>query len=73
MNGFDTVGMSAVSMEELEQTEGGLGLVFFAGVAIGYGVTKALMDDGGGEPVPGLNQFLLGTKAIATAAGGRPQ
>lgn len=66
-----TVGMSVVSADELEQIEGGYGIVFFAGMAIGYGVVKSLQE--GSEVVPGLGVFLLGTKAIATAAGARPQ
>ena len=76
MSGFDTVGMSTVSAEELEQIDGGfafaLGVLAGIGsVVVGMEIGKSL-DGGGGEPVPGLNQFLLGTRAIATAAGGRP-
>jgi hypothetical protein len=67
MSGFNTVGMTPASMEEMRQTDGGL-LVFFIGMAIGYGVTKGLMGGGGGgETLPGMDAFLAATKGIAAA------
>jgi lactobin A/cerein 7B family class IIb bacteriocin len=76
MNTLDTVGMSAVSANELEQTDGGIlpfvvAAIVVGSAAISYGVTKSVMGSGGGEVLPGFNGFLASTKGIAAA--GRPQ
>lgn len=79
MNGFDAVGMSVVSTDELEQIDGGNplligGLIGIGATVGGALVTKAIMEGGGGgEVLPGFNNFVAAHIVLGAASAGRPK